>query len=173
MIENANPVRKIIHLCAVKCGVEPAEMYSSSRRAVTILPRQVACFVAVSKLGASSKHVGRVMNRDHSTVLHAVARIEQRLRNGCEKTQKLVSDVWEAYHKPLPPTVKINEVATIEKRVAPPVPTVDVCDEIKKLRARGLPVNRIAERVQADEFFVARMCGVQFWKGRHTNEVQT
>jgi DNA-binding CsgD family transcriptional regulator len=171
MDDQSDSARKLIHICAVTCGVEPAEVYSASRRVAAVLPRQIACYVAATKMGMVSKSIARTMNRDHSTVLHAIEKVEQRLRNNCLKTQKLVAEVWEAYQEPLPPIVQITEVVHVEKSKTVSAPSADVCDEIKKLRARGLPINRIAERLGANEYLVAKLCGVSFWKHKNVNEV--
>ena len=168
-----NEIRKIVHVTCRITRVEPAEFYSHSRRSVLVLPRQVAAYLAVTKLPVSMKFYGGVVGRDHSSIVHAVAKIEQRLRHKCQKTTELVDQVWKTYQDRIPVLEEIGEVKPMDKPAAPAVPSKEVCDEIKKLRAKGLPVNRIAERVKADEMFVARMCGVSFWKGRHTNEVST
>lgn len=166
-------IKRLIHVCAYVSKVQASEMYSHSRRSVLILPRQVVSYIGVRMMGKTTTEVARIMKRDHSTVVHGVGKIEQRLRDQCPKTTPLVDQVWKTYQDRIHIPEEINEVANMDKPAAPAVPSKEVCEEIKKLRAKGMPVNRIAERVQADEFFVARMCGVSFWKGKHTNEVTT
>lgn len=43
---------------------------------------------------------------------------------------------------------------------------IDPSDEIRRLRAKGLSIPRIAELLGADEFLVAKVCGVPLWKGK-------
>jgi len=49
---------------------------------------------------------------------------------------------------------------------------VDASDEIRRLRAKGMSIPRIAELLDTDEFLVARVCGVSLWKGRDPRTVQ-
>jgi hypothetical protein len=49
---------------------------------------------------------------------------------------------------------------------------IDPSDEIRRLRAKGLSVPRIAALLGIDEFQVARVCGVHLWKGRDPKTMQ-
>jgi hypothetical protein len=49
---------------------------------------------------------------------------------------------------------------------------IDPSDEIRRLRAKGLSITRIAQILNADEFLVARVCGVPLWKGRDPRTMQ-
>ena len=50
--------------------------------------------------------------------------------------------------------------------------TGSVDDDIRKLRARGMSVSRIAQLLNECEFRVARVCGVSLWKGRDTRTME-
>lgn len=63
--------RHIISELAAAHGVEFAEVMGDCRTKLLVEARQ-ACFAMLMGLGLSSAHVGRMMNRDHSTVLYGV-----------------------------------------------------------------------------------------------------
>lgn len=50
--------------------------------------------------------------------------------------------------------------------------TSRLTEQIRKLRARGMSVPRIAQLVGEDEFVVARVCGVSLWRGRDTRTME-
>lgn len=59
-------------------GVRLSEMFSDRRARVVARPRQVAMYLAKQLTSSSLPEIGRKFgNRDHTTVMHAVRRIEQ------------------------------------------------------------------------------------------------
>ena len=91
---NTSPqTRTLAEIQAAACqhfGLSPEELLSPSRAARVAWPRQVAMYLAREltdeSLPAIGRHFGR---RDHTTVMHAVRRAEQkildrlRLEEGC------------------------------------------------------------------------------------------
>lgn len=69
--------RKISDVVAFHYGLTRAEIRGESRRKIYVKPRHVAMFICVKFAGLSFKHTGRVFNRNHTTVLHGVKRIEK------------------------------------------------------------------------------------------------
>jgi hypothetical protein len=71
-------------LVARDYGIDVEELLSQRGKARLAEPRQLAiylCWVCTQK---SSLQIGSVFRRDHSTVLHAIARTEQRMRQDPE-----------------------------------------------------------------------------------------
>ena len=49
---------------------------------------------------------------------------------------------------------------------------ISVPEQIRRLRARGMSVSRIAQLLGQCEFDVARCCGVSLWKGIDTRTME-
>jgi chromosomal replication initiator protein len=77
------PIRSIDDIKAAACeqfGVSSEELVSSSRTPRVTWPRQVAMYLARELTGESLPAIGRAFGgRDHTTVLHAWRRTEQRM----------------------------------------------------------------------------------------------
>ena len=58
-------------------SLPPLALIARDRRAVLARPRMIAMFLARKLTRHSLAYIGRWFGRDHSTVAHAVARIEQ------------------------------------------------------------------------------------------------
>jgi chromosomal replication initiation ATPase DnaA len=67
----------IDQICA-EYGVSVAEVLGNSRIHDYVYARQ-ACFFALQKVGLSSTQIGRLMNRDHSTVLYGIRTHKERM----------------------------------------------------------------------------------------------
>jgi Bacterial dnaA protein helix-turn-helix len=66
---------QIREIVARHYGLTRAEVQGESRRAEYVLPRHVAMYLCVRLGGLSLTLTGRVLNRDHTTVLHGVKRV--------------------------------------------------------------------------------------------------
>jgi len=55
--------------------VDVSDLKSASRKLKFAIPRQIFCYVAVDK-GHTTMQVGRFLDRDHSTVVHAVRKVK-------------------------------------------------------------------------------------------------
>jgi hypothetical protein len=64
---------------AQKYGLKRWDLISESRRAHIIGPRQVAMYLSFRLLSRSLSEIGRMFRRDHTTVLHSVKMIKQRV----------------------------------------------------------------------------------------------
>ena len=77
------PVRSIAEIKAAACeqfGLSPEELLSPARTARIAWPRQVAMYLARELTGESLPAIGREFGgRDHTTVLHAWRRTEERI----------------------------------------------------------------------------------------------
>lgn len=67
-------VREIIKLCAQKHGLTVEDILSEQRTNKIAHARQQAMWLAAKETSASFAEIGRIFNRDHSTVIHAVQR---------------------------------------------------------------------------------------------------
>jgi len=81
--------RKISDVVAFHYGLTRAEIRGGSRRKIYVNPRHVAMFICVKFAGLSFMHTARVFNRDHTSVLHGVKRIERM----CVKDSAVWADV--------------------------------------------------------------------------------
>lgn len=73
-------MKRLLNTVADVFGVRLAQILSQRRSAPIALARQVAMHQAVERLGYSLPRIGRVLGRDHTTVLHGHRRIQQLLR---------------------------------------------------------------------------------------------
>jgi hypothetical protein len=81
--KDLGPVRRAIQIDDIIKGVAAYykvsrhDILSERRTARVVLPRQIAMYLAKVLTLRSLPEVGRRMNRDHTTVLHAVRKIER------------------------------------------------------------------------------------------------
>lgn len=74
------PVRRIIGIVSRHYGVPPMEVTSARRTADIVLPRQVCIYLIRHCTPISTPQIGRALGgRDHTTVLHALKRIDMYL----------------------------------------------------------------------------------------------
>ena len=63
-------------------SVSVNEIVGESRVREILMPRQIAMYIGRSRLGVSFVHIGEIFgNRDHTTVMNAVSKIEKALQN--------------------------------------------------------------------------------------------
>ncbi|ANK79414.1 MAG: hypothetical protein TEF_00375 [Rhizobiales bacterium NRL2] len=72
----ASPMMRIAERTAVVCGVDLYCMLSSRKAHDVAEARQIAAYVIWRRLGKSMPEIGRFFDRDHTTILHAVHKIE-------------------------------------------------------------------------------------------------
>lgn len=70
-------MRKIVRDVAADYGVSAGDIMGPSRLRDHAWPRQVSMWRIRRELDESFPKIGRFFNRDHTTVMHAVARVEQ------------------------------------------------------------------------------------------------
>lgn len=69
---------KIISSVASHYGITPADILNRSHAREYAYPRQMAMYLCRSMLKLSLMHIGRIFNRDHSTVMTSIRYIEKR-----------------------------------------------------------------------------------------------
>ena len=71
------------------------EIYSPSRKKELILPRHLAMYLLHGVLGISFFQVGKKFNRDHTSVIYAVSKIDEKIKKD-EKFAQLIDDISKA-----------------------------------------------------------------------------
>lgn len=73
------PIHAIMAEVCAKHRIRPAELLSPRRNKAFVLARHEAMYLAHRVCGYSFPQIGIAMNRDHSTVIHAVRAHEKRM----------------------------------------------------------------------------------------------
>lgn len=100
------PVRNMLTVAGIQAatarhyGIRLADLTGRSRKDRDAQARQTAMYLAHTLLGGEGQrvrygqeHLGRLFNRDHSTVHHAIRAVEQRLADGHEPTCRAVEEI--------------------------------------------------------------------------------
>ncbi len=72
-------VRCIVAVCSEQAGISAEAILGDSRNQIVVLARQQAMWLAAKETGLSYVSIGKIFNRDHTTVLHAVRRENARV----------------------------------------------------------------------------------------------
>lgn len=67
----------VLEAVAGYCAIPVGEITGRRRDPTTVLARHVAAYLLVADCGLSSVVAGRLLHRDHSTVLYGIARVRQ------------------------------------------------------------------------------------------------
>ena len=95
-INREGPVARIQQRVAEHFRIPVNEMTSARRAIAVARPRQVAMYVAKQTTPKSLPHIGRLFgNRDHTTVIHAVRRVETLMSQDDDFAHKVKSLVAE------------------------------------------------------------------------------
>jgi hypothetical protein len=90
IVRRLNPVRTIIYAAAQHAGLQPLQIISHRHRAPLVRARHIAMFLAYDMTSMSFPAIGSQFDdRDHTTILHAVKKIERLIPTDC----KLAADV--------------------------------------------------------------------------------
>ncbi len=81
----------LMTICKVT-GLSDGELRSRQRARRLARPRQVACFLMSRVSSRSLMEIGRFMNRDHTTVMHANRTVREKLDAGDELTCTIYRD---------------------------------------------------------------------------------
>jgi hypothetical protein len=85
-------IREIISMTALNFGVEPIELLSANRTRHVATARMIAMWLARKHTKFSYAAIGAVFDRDHTSVIHAVERIDAEIR-GDRKLAALVESI--------------------------------------------------------------------------------
>lgn len=85
-------IRAIVEATAAHYGFSRVELLAHRRAQAVVRPRQVAMYLARRLTVCSLPEIGRRMGgRDHTTVMHGVARVEQRLATEPETAEEVTT----------------------------------------------------------------------------------
>ena len=72
----------IISVVAEHYGVTPADLSGNKRNSKIVMPRQVSMYLCREIISTPLKNIGKALgNRDHTTVMHGIEKIENELQN--------------------------------------------------------------------------------------------
>jgi hypothetical protein len=83
------PVDYIIELVATSFEIDREMMVNVSRLQKYVGPRQIAMMLAKELLNYELTRIGKMFNRDHSTVFHGIERARERARDDVEVAEKV------------------------------------------------------------------------------------
>jgi chromosomal replication initiator protein len=69
--------RRLIERVALFCRVSLAQVYGQQRTRQAVIARHVAIYVVARECGLKATTIARLFGRDHSTVGHAIQKVEE------------------------------------------------------------------------------------------------
>lgn len=127
-------VRGAVRHVAALCGMDPGVLLAGGRRRAVVRWRQAAMWVARQASGQSWTEIGRVLGRDHSTMIYGAQRAEAEMRLDREYAWTLErawasaeAEPWgpgESGPKPIDLPPPAPERAAEPAEPEPPVPAV-------------------------------------------------
>lgn len=61
----------ILSICSDVLNIPEAEIKGKSRKAEVVIARHIYCYIATNKTNYTLQYIGFLINRDHSSVIHA------------------------------------------------------------------------------------------------------
>lgn len=61
----------ILSICSDVLNIPEAEIKGKSRKSKVVIARHIYCYIARNKTNYTLKYIGFLINRDHSSVIHA------------------------------------------------------------------------------------------------------
>lgn len=90
---NRNPEQTLSHLVTTQLSHSMEELRSDSRTKNLSDARKVAMFIAHTHLGINVMRVAQIFDKSHSSVIYAINKVEDSLKKGNLKLQKLVDQM--------------------------------------------------------------------------------
>lgn len=80
-LEEPKPMKllTIINFVAASFGITVPTIIGESRQKLAVTSRHVACYLGFKHTGMSMAAIGRRLDRDHTTIMHAIRKIKQRI----------------------------------------------------------------------------------------------
>ncbi len=75
--QRRDPIAAIIAACAAEWGVTSVAIRGNSRKPSAVRPRHAAIWIAKEVTGRSTTELGEAFSRDHTSILHALGRVDQ------------------------------------------------------------------------------------------------
>ena len=86
-------VKQIVQAVEAHCGLLPGDLYGCRRWKKLAIPRQVAMFLIYRHTKHATPGIGKIFNRDHSTVVYAVHKIHDLVQTGNEEVIGIIHAV--------------------------------------------------------------------------------
>jgi len=86
-------VKQIVQAVEAHCGLLPGDLYGCRRWKKLAIPRQVAMFLIYRHTKHATPGIGKIFNRDHSTVVYAVHKIHDLVLTGNEEVIGIIHAV--------------------------------------------------------------------------------
>jgi len=86
-------VSDIVHTTCDLMAVNVADFYSNRRGKDICLARWIVSFLAKEYTMNTSTRIGHLINRDHTTVLYGVAKVQGYVNVGDQQVIKLISNI--------------------------------------------------------------------------------
>lgn len=83
-------IARIITAVSETTGVSVLDLKSHRRSHHIVFARQICAYLARHFTSQSSPDIGRRLGRDHTTILHSVRQVEERVRRGDAKTLEVI-----------------------------------------------------------------------------------
>lgn len=74
--------QEIVSRVARVSGIDECRIYGTGRTAELVAARNVAIFLIKIKLGLTLKSIGRLFDKDHTTVIHALKYVKESAETG-------------------------------------------------------------------------------------------
>lgn len=111
--------RRIQDAVCARYGIAREDLLSSSRKRQVAWPRQLGIYLTHRVVGRSTNEIGAAFGgRDHSTVLHAIASVKERLRLDAE-TERDAGVILRALDTGMAVPPRAAQAAKEEKRARP------------------------------------------------------
>ena len=101
-------------------GLGPKELAGKSHSRSVAVVRHAVMWIAHKHLGLSGSSIGRVLDRDHTTVIHGVQKVQERVDRKSGKTLRLIEAILDA----MAIIAKGGTVTPVKKLVTPVKPQV-------------------------------------------------
>lgn len=95
-----NKPLRLISICQAVCEhfqIPERELRGSKRHQAIVYARHVFCYIAFEYTSASKSKIGHFLNRDHTTIIHALRRIFRDHEDDLEFSQMCINIAREAY----------------------------------------------------------------------------
>ena len=90
-------VREIQRRVSGAFGVSMTDLLGRRRTQRFVQPRQVAMYICAKCTGESLAAIGRLFGKDHTTVIHAIEKVEEQRKKSAgldEMIDELMADLW-------------------------------------------------------------------------------
>lgn len=86
-------VKQIVQAVEEHCKIFPGDLYAERRWKRLVIPRQVAMFLIYRHTKHATPGIGKIFNRDHSTVVYAVHKIHDLVDQGDDQVIGIIHAV--------------------------------------------------------------------------------